>query len=94
VQGNFSVINPSPSGYHLVISYALALLWRQHVPPKHWLTFNRLYDILSQMTKLFITTTVRTLNPTLMTVVVPCEEFTDDLTDTIFTTFCPHGSVS
>jgi hypothetical protein len=37
--------------------------WRRYVPPKQWLTFSGLHDI-SQKTELFITTGVRTSNPT------------------------------
>jgi hypothetical protein len=38
--------------------------WRWHVPPKCWLTFNGLHGVISQKTELFITTAVRTSNPT------------------------------
>jgi hypothetical protein len=53
-----------------VASWLLAWLilgswrWRQHVCPKCQLTFNGLHGIISQKTKLFITTTVRTSDPT------------------------------
>jgi hypothetical protein len=36
----------------------------QHTPPKHELTFNRLYGVISQMIELFTTTAVTTSNPT------------------------------
>jgi hypothetical protein len=32
--------------------------WRQHVPPKRWLTFNGLHSIISHKTLLLMTTTV------------------------------------
>jgi hypothetical protein len=38
--------------------------WRWHVPPKHQFTFNGLYSIISQKIELFITTAMRTSNPT------------------------------
>jgi hypothetical protein len=38
--------------------------WRQYVPPKRLLTFNGLHCVISQKTELFITTGVRTSNPT------------------------------
>jgi hypothetical protein len=37
---------------------------RQHVLPKRWLTFTRLHGVISQRTKPFITTALRTSNPT------------------------------
>jgi hypothetical protein len=37
---------------------------RRHVPPKRRLTFNGLHGVISQKTELFITTAVRTSNPT------------------------------
>jgi hypothetical protein len=30
----------------------------------------------------------------LMTVVVPCQEFIDDMTDEMWTSFCPHSFVA
>jgi hypothetical protein len=36
----------------------------QYVPLKRWLTFNRLQGVITQKIVLFITTTVRTSNPT------------------------------
>jgi hypothetical protein len=46
-------------------------VWRQtasralrYVPPKHRLTFNGLHSVISQKIVLFITTTLRTSNPT------------------------------
>jgi hypothetical protein len=42
------------------------------------------------MTKLFTNTAVRTSNP----VVVPSEEFNNDLIDSFFTTSHPHGFVA
>jgi hypothetical protein len=45
-------------------AHSLTWRWRRHVPPKCHLTFNRLHGIISQKTELFITTAVRTLNPT------------------------------
>jgi hypothetical protein len=38
--------------------------WRRHVPPKRRLTFNGLQGVISQKILLFITTAVRTSNPT------------------------------
>jgi hypothetical protein len=38
--------------------------WRRHVPPKWWLTFNRLQGVISQKIQLYITAAVRTSNPT------------------------------
>jgi hypothetical protein len=38
--------------------------WRRYVPPKRRLTFNGLHGIISQKIVLFITTAVRTSNPT------------------------------
>jgi hypothetical protein len=38
--------------------------WRQHVHPKVQLTFNGLHGVISQKIELFITTAVRTSNPT------------------------------
>jgi hypothetical protein len=38
--------------------------WRRYVPPKRRLTFNRLHDAISQKVVRFITTAVRTSNPT------------------------------
>jgi hypothetical protein len=35
------------------------------VPPKSWLTFNRLHGVISQKIVLFITTAVRTSNATI-----------------------------
>jgi hypothetical protein len=35
-----------------------------NVPLKHWLTFNRIHGVIYQKTVLFITTTVKTSNPT------------------------------
>jgi hypothetical protein len=40
--------------------------WRQHVPPKHRLTFNGIHGITSQTTEPFITTAVRTSNPRIL----------------------------
>jgi hypothetical protein len=42
------------------------LPWRcwRHVPPKRLSTFNGLHGVISQKTELFITTAVRTSNPT------------------------------
>jgi hypothetical protein len=36
--------------------------WMRHVPPKHRLTFNRLYSVMSQRIGLFTTTAVRISN--------------------------------
>jgi hypothetical protein len=36
---------------------------RNDVPPKRWLTFNRLHYVISHRTELFITKTERTSNP-------------------------------
>jgi hypothetical protein len=58
------------SACHLLSHWFLAQLillpwrWRRHVLPKHQLTFNRLYGVMSKKIVLFITTTVRTTNPT------------------------------
>jgi hypothetical protein len=38
--------------------------WTRHVPPKRWLTFNGLHDVISQKRELFITNSVRASNPT------------------------------
>jgi hypothetical protein len=38
--------------------------WRRYVPPKRQLTLNRLHSVISQNLILFITTAVRTSNPT------------------------------
>jgi hypothetical protein len=38
--------------------------WRRYVPPKHRLTLNGLHGVISQKMLLFITTAVRTSNPT------------------------------
>jgi hypothetical protein len=38
--------------------------WRRYVPPKRRLQLNRLHDVTSQKTILFITTAVKTSNPT------------------------------
>jgi hypothetical protein len=38
--------------------------WRCHVPPKRRLTFNSVHDVIPQRIELFITTGVRTSNPT------------------------------
>jgi hypothetical protein len=38
--------------------------WMGHVPPKRWLTFNRLQAVISQKTEIFIISTVRTSNTT------------------------------
>jgi hypothetical protein len=38
-------------------------IWRRHVPPQRRLTFNGLHSDILQMTVLFTTTAVRTLNP-------------------------------
>jgi hypothetical protein len=38
--------------------------WRRHFPPKCRLTFNWLHGVISQKIELFITTAVRTSNPT------------------------------
>jgi hypothetical protein len=40
--------------------------WRRHVPPKCQLTFDRLHGDISQKIERFITTTMRTSNPTNM----------------------------
>jgi hypothetical protein len=40
--------------------------WRRYVPPKSRLTFNGLQGIISQKMVLFITTDVRTPNPTIL----------------------------
>jgi hypothetical protein len=39
--------------------------WRGRVPLNRQLSFNRLHRVISQKTEVFITTTVRTWNPTL-----------------------------
>jgi hypothetical protein len=38
--------------------------WKRRIYPKHRLTFNILHGVTSQKTELFITTAVRTSNPT------------------------------
>jgi hypothetical protein len=40
--------------------------WTRHVPPKRRLNFNGLHDGISKKTELFITTAVRTSNPTMV----------------------------
>jgi hypothetical protein len=40
--------------------------WRRYVPPKRHLTFNGLHGVMSEETEIFITTAVRTSNPTLI----------------------------
>jgi hypothetical protein len=38
--------------------------WRRYVFPKRWLTFNGLHGVISQKLILFMTTAVKTSNPT------------------------------
>jgi hypothetical protein len=45
-------------------AYSSTLKWRQHVPPKCWLTFNGLHGVITQKIELFITTAARTSDPT------------------------------
>jgi hypothetical protein len=45
--------------------------WRQYVPQKHKLTFNRLHGIISQKILLFIATAVRNSNPTHLDLACP-----------------------
>jgi hypothetical protein len=42
----------------------IAWRWRWYVPPKSWSTLNRLHGIISQKMVLFVTTGMRTSNPT------------------------------
>jgi hypothetical protein len=55
---------------HLLSRWFLARLilrswrWRRYVPQKRRLTFNGLHGVIAQKTVLFITTAVRTSNPT------------------------------
>jgi hypothetical protein len=48
----------------LLSLFSLPWRWRRYVPPKRQLTFNGLHGVISQKTVLFITTAVRTSNPT------------------------------
>jgi hypothetical protein len=50
------------------LAYSSTWRWTQHVLPKRGLTFNGLYNVISQKIGLFITTTVRISNPTYNTV--------------------------
>jgi hypothetical protein len=54
-----------PSCWFIVWHTLQLSRWRQHVPLKHQLTFGGLHDVISQKIELFITTAVRTPNPTL-----------------------------
>jgi hypothetical protein len=45
--------------------------WRRYVPQKHWLTLNGLHGVISQKMVLFITTAVRTSNPTTLSLLPP-----------------------
>jgi hypothetical protein len=54
-----------------------ALRWRKHVPPRPWLTFNGLHNIISQKTELFITASQRTPQNSVHT--HKTEHNTDDL---------------
>jgi hypothetical protein len=55
---------------HLLSCWFLAklILWpwrrRQYVSPKYQFTFNGLHDVIPQTAELFVTTALRTLNPT------------------------------
>jgi hypothetical protein len=49
---------------HLLSPFHRPWIWRRHVIPKLWLTFNGLHGVISQKMVLFITTDVRTSNPT------------------------------
>jgi hypothetical protein len=63
-------ITPCSSACHLLSRWFLARLilrpwrWERYVPPKRLLTFNGLHGVISQKIVLFITTAVRTSNPT------------------------------
>jgi hypothetical protein len=47
-----------------LLSFLLPLRWRRYVPPKRRLTLNGLHGVIFQKMVLFITTSVRTSNPT------------------------------
>jgi hypothetical protein len=46
------------------LAYFSTWRWRRHIPQKRRLTFNGLHGFISLKTELFITTAVRTSNPT------------------------------
>jgi hypothetical protein len=62
-----------------VVSITLLIIrpwrWRWHVPPKRPLTFNGLHGVISQKMELFITTAVRTSNPTCLTTLIFLSSF-------------------
>jgi hypothetical protein len=55
-----------PAAFTLFFPWLILRLWRwrRHVPPKRRLTFNGLHGVISRKAELFITTGVRTSNPT------------------------------
>jgi hypothetical protein len=55
-----------------ILAWFILRSWRfkRHFPPKCRLTFNGLYDVISQKTELFITTAVRNSRPTLSTFIL------------------------
>jgi hypothetical protein len=55
-----------PTAFTLVSCLAYSFMLKMEVTcsSTHWLSFNRIHGIMSQKTELFITTTVRTSNPT------------------------------
>jgi hypothetical protein len=71
---SYIIWNFRPADYsacHLLSRWHLDRLiwpwrWRRYVPPECWLTFNGLHSIISQNIVLFITTAVRTSNPTIL----------------------------
>jgi hypothetical protein len=56
--------------FHLLTCWFLLKLflrpwrWKRYVPPKHWLQLNRLHGVISQKMILFITSAVKTSDPT------------------------------
>jgi hypothetical protein len=49
--------------------------WRRYVPPNHQLTFNGLHGVISQKTEHFITTGVRTSDPTIISLFIYITSF-------------------
>jgi hypothetical protein len=58
------IVNSELVSWFLARLILLPWRWRRYVPPKRRLTFNGLHCVISQKIALFITTTVRTSNPT------------------------------
>jgi hypothetical protein len=65
------------SGLRSIISQKTVVLftwvWRRHVRPKHLFTFNWLYGVVNEKIVLFVSTAVRTENPTNTVHVFRCD---------------------